>query len=167
MKTKSEVGSPEWLEEFFNAAKKTAILIGEEFGEGHLGGHMHLCENPSGKMLRHQKIGQPTEEELKSTFAFSEEKNVRAMRHPNHVSSYQSRDPNKGRWGGQIKTSTLGISISGYPEPVDQAFGLSLAVYFSLLSYDEACWIAMISGRKEHSNLFGKVFLFMVHILRT
>ncbi|MBL4644522.1 MAG: hypothetical protein JKX80_01510 [Candidatus Pacebacteria bacterium] len=162
----AHVGSKEWLEDFFQTANTVAVMVGEKFGEGRLGGHIHLCVNPSGKELLHRKLGQPAEDKVKSTWAFSKEKNQRAMQYPEHVLSWQSRHPKKNQWGGSIKTPTLGISISGYPEDVDQSFDLSLAVYYKLLDYEEACGMAFTSGGEEHVTLFANIFAEIVTALR-
>ena len=67
-----------------------------------------------------------------------------------HVSSWQSRHPDTERYGGAIHAGDYILSFSGLPELADQALMLTLAVELDLLTYEEACEIARISGDEKY-----------------
>jgi hypothetical protein len=57
---------------------------------------------------------------------------------PDHISSYQSRDPESGLWGGGFKLPWLGwVSFSGLPELADEACLLKSCVDAGLLTDSE------------------------------
>ncbi len=52
----------------------------------------------------------------------AQRKNSQMHANPTHMSSYQSRDPEKGDWGGGINLQVYGkTALSGLPELADEA----------------------------------------------
>ena len=51
------------------------------------------------------------------------------MLHPQHLSSYESRDPDKDMWGGAVSLGAREpiFSVSAYPEYSDEALSLIVA----------------------------------------
>jgi hypothetical protein len=60
---------------------------------------------------------------------FCVEKIRRLGNNPGHLSSWQSRDPDNGRYGGAIRTRRHILSFSGFPELHDEAAMVSLATF--------------------------------------
>lgn len=60
-------------------------------------------------------------------FRLSQEKATRLAAHPDHFSSWQSRNPDKDQWGGAIRTRGPIVSFSGLPEKADEAICLATA----------------------------------------
>ena len=64
---------------------------------------------------------------------FCQEKAKRLVQHPDHKSSWESRNPEAGQWGGAISVSAFGsliFSMSGFPELGDEAIMLVTAEMF-------------------------------------
>ena len=63
------------------------------------------------------------------TDRFAVEKASRIIGNPGHCSSFQSRNPDAGQWGGAIRANDqLIFSMSGMPEHVDEAINLAVAL---------------------------------------
>ena len=75
----------------------------------------------------------------------AQEKPRRLNAHPNHVSSYQSRNEKRDRWGGAIATRNCYLSFSGLPELCDEALVLIVGRKLGLLTDKQARRIAGIS----------------------
>jgi hypothetical protein len=84
----------------------------------------------------------------------SKEKGERLFNHPEHFSSWESRDPENKQWGGAIRTLTFIFSFSGLPELGDEAVMLVSAVRLKYLSYADAVRIAAISNNPFFQKLF-------------
>lgn len=76
------------------------------------------------------------------------EKPRRLSRHPEHFSSFQSRNERRDWWGGAIATHTCYLSFSGLPELCDEALVLIVARLLGLLTNKQARRIASISKNK-------------------
>lgn len=87
----------------------------------------------------------PTEKGSKY-FVFAQEKAHRLSEHPEHQTSWQSRNPEENKWGGAINAGPYYLSFSGLPEPADEAAMLLAAVGLGFMTRDEALTIA------EYSN---------------
>lgn len=72
-------------------------------------------------------IGQVPLEKAEKYFRFCVEKAIRLANHPEHESSWESRNPDAGEWGGAVRVGDYIFSISGYPEMGDEALMLILA----------------------------------------
>ncbi|MCB9336296.1 MAG: hypothetical protein H6586_09110 [Flavobacteriales bacterium] len=127
----------EWIQ-------KLAFFLPQVDGNNDLkqSGYFTLAEI-DGVVNRIFKIGQPPAEKVKRFLTLSQEKVERLSLHivsDKHVSSYQSRNPDKGQWGGAIVASDyenqLILSFSGLPEKLDEALCLVVAGKMKL-SFDK------------------------------
>lgn len=71
-------------------------------------------------------VRSPLLEKGSQSFDFALEKSRRLREHPDHLSSWQSRDPSSNKWGGAIRVGQFILSFSGLPELVDEALMLNL-----------------------------------------
>ncbi|MEK7648959.1 MAG: hypothetical protein AAB400_03510 [Patescibacteria group bacterium] len=53
-------------------------------------------------------------------FNYSQEKGRRLQQYPDHVSSFQSRNPDEKKWGGAVRGNRVILSFSGLPEILDE-----------------------------------------------
>ncbi|MCC7356521.1 MAG: hypothetical protein IT410_02815 [Candidatus Doudnabacteria bacterium] len=84
------------------------------------------------------------------------EKLARLASHRHHLSSAESRNPDRLQFGGAIRTNWYMLSMSGLPEDGDEICVLKFAVERSWLTDDQAKQIAEISDNwlwKEFSEL--------------
>ena len=72
-------------------------------------------------------IGGVLEEKAEKYCAFAMEKVARLARHPDHRTSYESRDPEENKWGGAVRIGDYIFSMSGLPELADEAVMLTTA----------------------------------------
>ncbi len=72
----------------------------------------------------------------------AQEKPRRLSRHRDHVSSYQSRNEKRDRWGGAIAARNFYLSFSGLPELCDEALVLIVGRTLGLLTDRQARQIA-------------------------
>jgi hypothetical protein len=115
--------------------------------------------NPSKTPLLTCFLGNIVEESKRPRyFQFALEKAVRlAHEHPDHATSWESRNPEQMRFGGAIVTSTehpYSLSFSGFPEDADEAFVIAVALYAGLLTEDYAHGIA-----DRRTNMYTLAFL--------
>ncbi len=99
------------------------------------GGYLTVRRISDGKILLAVGIGSLDENKRAKYHEFSLEKANRLLTNSEHLSSWQSRDPANGKWGGAIR-ATKGdviISFSGLPELLDEAVCLRLAIEFDLI----------------------------------
>jgi len=95
-----------------------------------------------GKILPDSQI---PSEKLSAFLVNSQEKADRLTHKINDVSSYQSRNPEKSRYGGGIRCIGWVFSFSGLPELPDEALMLTCAVRLDIIDIQEAESIAAIS----------------------
>ncbi len=91
--------------------------------------------------------------------AFSQEKaeRLQGLWHQ-HLSSWQSRDPDNGRWGGAICADQLIISFSGLPELVDEAVVTAAAYWLGeITEYSQVLKIADISRNPFTEELIARM----------
>lgn len=91
--------------------------------------------------------------------AFSQEKAERLHSHwHQNISSFESRDPDQGRWGGAIRADDLIISFSGLPELVDEAVVTAAAYWLSeITEYAQVLRIADISQNPFTEQLVARM----------
>ncbi len=79
----------------------------------------------------------------------------RLVARPYHVSSWQSRDPDLGTWGGAVRGDTQPciISIHGLPEQWNETLALLYARNQRAISLERADIIAKISGNPHWAFL--------------
>lgn len=81
--------------------------------------------------------------------ALAQEKARRLAKHPEHRSSWQSRNPDKDEWGGAIVASPYIFSFSGLsPDTADEAAMLMVAVELGYLELVKALTIAKLSANQ-------------------
>ncbi len=100
--------------------------------------------------------GTYAEEKALKYWEFAQEKADRLANHfdKGHLSSYQSRAPEKMRWGGAIRTPGGWIlSFSGFPELMDEAFMLSVARQAGLITVAQAVAVLAPHGKQEPWSL--------------
>ena len=80
------------------------------------------------------------------TRRFCQEKVRRLSRRSTHRTSWESRKPEKNKYGGAIRVEGGFFSFSGLPEHADEALCLRLAVCMKVLTEMEAIYLASLSG---------------------
>lgn len=108
--------------------------------------------------IEHMKVGEISDMvSAERYFSFSREKILRLKAHPEHISSFQSRDIEKEMYAGAIRAIRCILSLSGLPELGDEAVMLVVALDLDLIKYDEAVKIAAISKNQFFQPLYGKM----------
>jgi len=122
------------------------------------GGFLSIISSKDGSFLFQRPIGTFDKENEDKYKESSLEKAQRLFRRlsKNHHSSWQSRNPTKGEWGGSILAKNLIISFSGLPELHDEAFSLVMATKLDILNYFEAKKIAVTSENETFDILYNK-----------
>lgn len=135
-------------------AELTVVAVAEAFGDGRTGGCLHARLTDGTPLLDELLVGQPDPAKLSKYIEFAtQEKPDRLLEHPTHILSWQSRNPDANQWGGAIilpmgVTHSIVIAFSGFPEMVDEAFCLALAVQMKWVSITAANEIAAISSNQ-------------------
>lgn len=96
----------------------------------------------------------PAEKGLKY-LAFAQEKAHRLAEHPEHQSSWQSRNEGAEQWGGAIAAGPYVFSFSGLPEHGDEAAMLLAADELGLITPGMAAQIAKESGNEIFRKIVG------------
>jgi hypothetical protein len=91
------------------------------------------------------RIGIPTQGKEQKYFDLCLEKARRLISHPEHLSSWQSRDIEKERYGGAIRTPNFILAFSGLKEEADEAILVNGAVKLEMLAGSTAGAIASFS----------------------
>ena len=131
-------------------ALRTAPAVAERFGDGRTGGFLYLCE-PDGRMVCHLRLGIPDPNKWDKYVAFSAEKAQRLGENPNHLLSWQSRNPEENKWGGAILLpDKRRLSFSGFPEKTDEAYCASLAKCMEWMTTHAVHMAMPISGNWVH-----------------
>lgn len=89
-------------------------------------------EDPSGRMILHQQVGQVSDEKVAKYRTFSLEKAQRLINRPDDRTSFQSRNEAAQQYGGAIRFKDYIISFSGLPELWDEALVLFIAWVYHL-----------------------------------
>lgn len=95
------------------------------------GGHFGLIEDgpaePKSSPLLILRVGRYPEPEKKILqFSLCQEKMIRLLDHPTHLSSHQSQDPDNERFGGAIRCCGFIFSFSSFPGFGDETLLLNL-----------------------------------------
>lgn len=126
-----------------------------------LGGYFCLLSRaaaPDPFVFYHEPVGAVGPEKAEKYFNLSLEKAIRVGTR-GHQSSWQSRDPDSGKWGGAIIAGSWILSFSGLPELADEAVMLVTAVMSRLMTVVEARAIADISQNPYFVELMTVVDL--------
>jgi hypothetical protein len=115
------------------------------------GGYLTIRDRADGEILLVVRIGDFPHQKANKYLRLSLEKGERLYHHQaqGHVSSYQSRDEAKGRYGGAIIANGLIVSFSGLPEKMDELAVLALAKFLRWITNDQANEIAKISNNSS------------------
>ena len=101
-----------------------------------------------GRALMIREIGSCPEEKARKYFEFCQEKKDRLYKNPGHISSWQSRQPEKDKYGGAVRTALDGyyiLSMSGLPEHGDEAVMVYTAHKINWMNKDTILAIIGIS----------------------
>jgi hypothetical protein len=91
------------------------------------GGYLCVADQ-NGRPLLILAFGQVNEEKLPKYLEFCQEKALRLASHPEHISSWQSRNEAESRYGGAVRGKRYIFSFSGLPEKLDEVMTISLAM---------------------------------------
>jgi hypothetical protein len=112
---------------YFAVSEAKARLHDEPGWTGREGGYFCLADGRTGFPYAIVLIGSVPEEKSAKYLALCQEKALRLVSNPQHVSSWESRDPENGKWGGAVRVDNLIYSFSGFPELGDEATMLATA----------------------------------------
>lgn len=121
-------------------------------------GYFTIRRRNDGQILLVCQVGECPPEHAEKHMALSLEKSQRLFeRHRDFgdISSFQSRNPCKGMWGGAICLNNFIFSFSGLPELADEAAMLALAFQLDIISQRKINQIIKISN-----NQFAKWYFF-------
>ena len=124
--------------------------------DGRAGGYFALYERgPTGQVGRAlilETIGTVIFKCISLYCRLVREKVHRLSQHLEHLSSWQSRDPDNNKWGGAIVAGIYYLSFSGLPELCDEAIVLITARTLGIISAHEAMRIAQISNNELYNQ---------------
>jgi len=120
----------QWAITCFYESEFQEALQDAKDGSRNFGGYLSvfdLSDIPESPLLL-LRLGRATVESFSRRMIFSLEKAERLMIDPSHYTSFQTRDPKKGQWGGAVSLNCgLVVSFSGLKEEEDEAFSLALS----------------------------------------
>jgi hypothetical protein len=103
------------------------LFAGDKEWAGREGGAFCLANAGLGIPYRVALVGHPNPEKVSKYVDFCQEKSRRLAFNLNHVSSWESRNPDADQYGGAIRCQILILSFSGFPELGDEAIMLKAA----------------------------------------
>lgn len=86
-----------------------------------------VADGTTGKVLFGPSFAHLPAAKIGEHLVSCEEKAMRLAGNPDHISSWQSRNPEMDRWGGAIRAGSLILSMSGMREAADEALMLAVA----------------------------------------
>ena len=122
-------------------------------------GYLTIKDKKDGRLILQAQIGDCPEKKHVKYRTLSLEKADRLLENlesKKHLSSWQSKDESKDKYGGAIATHELILSFSGLPELADEAVVLITALSFGWATEDEATKIAKISKNPFFGGLKTK-----------
>lgn len=145
----------------------TAVaLLGFEGITDKRGGYLCVTES-NGQPFLLSRFGVVPFEKAEKYYGLSQEKGTRLLLHPEHLTSFESRDSDArvgnevgnpwGKWGGAVKGKNYNFSFSGFPELLDEASMFALAIRLGEQNQDEI--LAKISDER---NRFLRPLLGMI-----
>lgn len=142
----------ETMTDLIQSMRGMDILSGEEHG-----GYLCMLDAKTGEAVLLCPIGSMPKEKVAKYRANAKEKANRlfelSQTDPKQWSSWQSRDEANGKWGGAVRSATFIFSFSGFPQLVDEAFMLVLAMRFDGMPGGAADLIAQISSNEAFQKL--------------
>ncbi|MBU6500409.1 MAG: hypothetical protein KGJ89_01085 [Patescibacteria group bacterium] len=115
------------------------------------GGYFCLADGNGKPFFEPTQIGEVAVEKAEKYMQLCKEKAQRLASRPLiYCSSYESRNPEAGQWGGAIRLTNDHIfSFSGFPELLDEALMIILAeTYYGKSAY----YVALAEGIADRSN---------------
>ncbi|HEY0908303.1 MAG TPA: hypothetical protein VGE35_03060 [Candidatus Paceibacterota bacterium] len=85
------------------------------------------------------------------------EKGDRLFNNPGHVSSWQSRDPEKKKYGGAIAVGDYILTFSGLPEALDEALCALVALDMGIADAQTVQKIFEVSGNAEGQRFLAQI----------
>ena len=120
--------------------------------EGKDSGYLTILDASDGRLILQVQIGICPADKADKYCDFSLEKAKRVFE-TGDQSSWQSRDPENGKWGGGIRANDHILSFSGMPELADEALSLTIAERMGWMTKQDAAAIASISGNNFLSDI--------------
>lgn len=121
------------------------------------GGYLTISDNETGTPILHLAIGKIDPGEAMKYHIYSLEKAKRLHDHKGHASSWQTRDPEKGQYGGAIRTQKYILSFSGLPELADEALMLYLASFYGFSEPDELYFVSRCSKNPFFKKMVRRI----------
>ncbi len=105
------------------------LFKGEPGWEGKNSGYFCVADARTGDpIFGPTQVGVSPPEKVSKRVRICQEKAERLAMRQDHVSSWESREPEKERWGGAVRVGDLIFSFTGLPELGDEAVMLVAAV---------------------------------------
>lgn len=143
-----------WFHQVAEQVFERFLELGGNSAPERKGCYICLRDKTNGRIRLLAELGTCDPEKAMKYFYLSQEKGIRLLGHE-HISSWQSRDYDNGRYGGAITAppDSLGtpqgkefvISISGLPEHGDEAVSLVTALAFHWITIGDIDRIIAIS----------------------
>ncbi len=122
------------------------------------GGYLSTIHIPTGVTTIQSMVGEILLEKRNKYRDFSEEKPRRMLTWTDHISSFESRDPERGMWGGGVLAGKeWAIGFSGLPELIDEAVVTAAAYYMELIGMAD---VVAIAKRSDNPHI-GKLINFV------
>ncbi len=141
------------------AVEATVKQLIPKFVEMREGGVFCVKNARTNSLLLLAPVGRFPEKKSARYFSFAQEKATRlyfkVKRGSRHLTSWQSRDEEKQRYGGAILADDLILSFSGLPELADEAVVAYVAFLFNLIGFSTALEIANTSNNHRLLGLLG------------
>lgn len=134
------------------------LKLPDDMTKGRKGGYFSVFDGIYNPPLAIVRIGEPDINFAEDYFKFSPEKAIRLKNLTEHLSSWQSRNPNRKEWGGAIKSPDFILSFSGLPELADEAVVLLIAYGFGWINYNQLWEIVRISDNPYVEPLYRKLY---------
>lgn len=136
--------------EIVNIATFFAERIANFYEPGRPGcGYLSIFDPADGRLIFTAEIGKNPLEKFAGRLRNSLEKGQRLAGLPTHLSSWQSRDEKKEKWGGAIRCRYI-VSFSGLPEHADEALCIAIAKFFGWMNDPSAeAVIFQLSGNTK------------------
>lgn len=140
------------------AAAKAALeyVLAHAKTDNRAGGYFAIyrrgIDGSVGQALVLEVIGAVIAEKLTRYSRFVREKITRLSQHPDHLSSHQSRNPDKDLWDGAIVAGDYYFSFSGLPDYCDEALVLIAARMLGVITVANAARIAELSDNTIYNH---------------
>lgn len=121
------------------------------------GGYLVVREKESGKIILLERIGRCPPANVVKYLEFAQEKGARLNKLivAGDISSWGSRDPEEGKWGGAIVAGDLIVSFSGLKEIIDEAVVLVLSLRLDWITHNQVLAVTEISNNRFVKELYN------------